>query len=104
MNDSVGTEEDVAFQIILHAGNAKSYIMEAVKSFDRSQQEAYKELMEKAQEELTLAHNAQTEAVRKTLLDSSHNVSMIMIHAQDHIMNCITFFDVVNCLISKVKE
>lgn len=86
-------EEDLAFEIILHSGNAKSLCMEALEASREKDFEKMDRLFIEASEELRLAHACQTDVLRKSLINSEVKIGMLMIHAQDHVMNAITIND-----------
>lgn len=86
-------EEDIAFQIILHAGNAKSLCMDAVKAASENKFDESDDFFKQAADELEQAHNCQTDIIRQDILDKEAKVSLLMVHAQDHVMNAITVYD-----------
>ena len=52
--------EQVVFQIILHAGDARNYAMEALRLARSKNYTEAKEFLKKSKEELSKAHHAQT--------------------------------------------
>ncbi|MCY9050320.1 PTS lichenan transporter subunit IIA [Bacillus inaquosorum] len=90
MNENM---EQIIFQIILHGGNGRSSAMEAIaaaKSGDA--EEARKKLRESA-EELTKAHHYQTELIQNEAGGEKTEMTLLMVHAQDHLMNAMTVKD-----------
>lgn len=76
----------VAMQIILHAGDSRLKIAEALKyarEFDFGQAER---AMEEAQKEIVLAHNAQTEVIQGEADGTHYGYSLLFTHAQDTLM------------------
>lgn len=76
----------VAMQIILHAGDARNKITEALRcaeKFDFVQSET---AMKEAEREITLAHNAQTEIIQNEASGISYGFSLLFSHAQDTLM------------------
>lgn len=76
----------VAMQIIMHAGDARLKITDALKSakqFDFEQADAE---MTKAKQEITLAHNCQTEIIQDEASGISYGFSLLFAHAQDTMM------------------
>lgn len=84
---------EVVFQIILHGGNARSSAMEAIthaKSGDIAQA---REALQKSAEELNQAHQIQTSLIQKEAAGEKTEITLLLIHAQDHLMNAITIKD-----------
>lgn len=78
--------------LIVHSGNTKSECMEAIQLAKR-QIEAAKRKIKLANESLIEAHHAQTGLLSQEARGEKVEVSMLLIHAQDHLMNAITFRD-----------
>lgn len=97
-------EEEVAFQIILHSGNAKSLCLEAIKAAREKNFEKSDQLFAQASKELTEAHNCQTESIRRSLLAKNAKINLLMVHAQDHIMNAITINDLAKEIAKTYKK
>lgn len=96
--------EQLAFTIILHAGNARSSAMEAIsfaKCFEF--EEAQIKLVE-SKEELTLAHQEQTTLLQQDAAGEATVLSIILIHAQDHLMSAITVKDLANEMIDMYEK
>ncbi len=85
--------EEQIMQIILHSGNAKSYAVEAIQAAKENQQEEAKELINQANQELIEAHHVQTSLIQGEVRGEKIEISLLLIHAQDHLMNSITFKD-----------
>ncbi|MEM5567242.1 PTS lactose/cellobiose transporter subunit IIA [Aerococcus viridans] len=79
--------------LIMNAGEAKSCAMEAIKFAKQYDFEAADEKMTQAKEALNLAHNSQTALLTKEAQGESVELSLLMIHSQDHLMTAITFRD-----------
>ena len=106
MNKTIMNKEELynlAFQLILHAGNARSLAMEAM-------QEAKKGNFDEAQAKLTEAdsafneaHHVQTDLIQKEAGGAEFELPLIMIHAQDHLMNAMTLKDLAGEIIDLHK-
>jgi cellobiose PTS system EIIA component len=84
---------EIAFQIILYAGNGRSSAMEAIQEAKEGNfDEADRKLVE-AGEELTKAHGFQTKLLQDEASGEGANVNIILIHSQDHLMNAMTVRD-----------
>src|SRR5690625_5594431 len=75
----------LSFQIILHAGNARSYAMEAIHEAKEYHFKEAREKIELADEEFTKAHHEQTKLLQEESKGSKHEVTVILVHAQDHL-------------------
>lgn len=86
----------VAMQIILHAGDAKIHVYEAldkIKEFDFT---SAIEEMKKADEEIVAAHKIQTAMVQDEAAGNDYPNSLLFNHAQDTLMTVIS-----NCEMAK---
>ena len=81
--------EEIIMNLIMHSGEARSYSMEAIQAAKENNIEEAKSLIEKADEELGHAHNAQTKAG-----GDKAEFSLLLCHAQDHFMTTMTLKDV----------
>lgn len=79
----------ISFDIILHAGNAKSLCMKANVESRKYHFDEAEKLIEEAIQEMTLAHKIQTELIQNECDGNGINISLILIHAQDHINNAM---------------
>ncbi|MFE7084178.1 PTS lactose/cellobiose transporter subunit IIA [Priestia megaterium] len=94
----------ISFQIILHGGNSRSYSMEALKFARTGQIEQAKEALKNAKEELNLAHQIQTNLIQGEARGDKSEISLLLIHAQDHLMNAITIKDLAEEFIYLYEE
>ncbi|WP_410513794.1 PTS lactose/cellobiose transporter subunit IIA [Paenibacillus sp. BR2-3] len=84
---------EIVFQIILHAGDARSSCMEAIRYAKNGQMPAAREALESAKKELVASHKIQTRLIRKEASGEKMEMTVMMVHAQDHLMNAITIRD-----------
>ncbi|WP_090738375.1 PTS lactose/cellobiose transporter subunit IIA [Paenibacillus sp. Mc5Re-14] len=91
MEDMDDTE--IVFQIILYAGNARSSAMEAIELAKAGKFRESKEELASAKKELVSSHKIQTRIIRKEAAGAKTEMSVMMVHAQDHLMNAITIHD-----------
>jgi len=84
-------DESIAFQIILYAGNARSSAMEALSFARKKDFSLAKEKIQESNEELLKAHKFQTELIQSEARgELEGNITVLLIHAQDHLMNAMT--------------
>jgi cellobiose PTS system EIIA component len=91
--------EQVAFNIILHAGNARSYYFEALKLAREGDFFKAKDLVTKAKQELIEAHHRQSVLLEQEANGQKTELSLLLIHAQDHLMNTILAQDLIQEMI-----
>lgn len=94
MNEQKETSlEEISFQIILHAGNARSDAMEGM-AFAREGKftEAHDKIRD-AEASFTEAHHVQTSLLQKEAEGNGVNPSVLLVHAQDHLMTAMTVKD-----------
>lgn len=84
---------EAIFQLILHGGNARSLAMEAISLAKNKDLAAAEQALNRAAEELTKAHHNQTALIQKEISGEKMELSMLLIHAQDHLMNAMTIRD-----------
>ena len=84
----------VAFNIILHSGTARASIHEAMELMRDAKFEEADQKLEEANEELVLAHQAQTELLQEFSRGTMIEIQIIMVHAQDHLMTTMTLQEV----------
>ncbi|SES95642.1 PTS lactose/cellobiose transporter subunit IIA [Anaerobranca gottschalkii] len=82
-------EEKVIFEIILHAGNARAEAYEALKWAEQGEFDKSKEHMRKSDVEIGIAHKAQTDMIQKEVAGEKIDISLLFVHAQDHLMTAI---------------
>ncbi len=85
--------EEIVLNLIMHSGDARSCAMEAIQSAKVGNFEKARELLEKSSEELGRAHIAQTSLIQKEADGDKIEFSLLLVHAQDHLMTTITLKD-----------
>lgn len=87
-------QENLAMMLIVHAGNAKSLAMQAIACAKKGDLEQAKENLKSSDEAMTNAHKEQTTVLQSSFESEEPTyTSLIMTHAQDHVMNAITIMD-----------
>ncbi|WP_223587960.1 PTS lactose/cellobiose transporter subunit IIA [Neobacillus bataviensis] len=85
--------ESVIFQIILHGGNGRSASMEAIQAAKQGEFEQAEGKLTEAENALNEAHHIQTSLIQREIRGEKTEISLLMVHAQDHLMNAITVKD-----------
>lgn len=84
---------DVIMQLIMFGGDAKSNAMEAIQAAKTGDFELAKTKIADADASLRQAHHSQTEMLTKEAQGERTELSLLMVHGQDHLMTSIAFTD-----------
>lgn len=96
---------ETAFGLIAKAGEAKSYVFEALDAANSGDFEKANEEIEKAEVLLTDAHQIQFKLLSEESNGASDvEVNFIMVHAQDHLMTTILAKELMVEIIENKKE
>jgi PTS system cellobiose-specific IIA component len=82
--------EEVAMQIILHAGNARALAFEALEKARQNKFKLAKAKLKEAEKELETAHDFQTSLLQKEAQGVLQEASLLLSHALDHVMSAST--------------
>lgn len=85
--------EEIIMNLIIFSGDARSYSMEAIQLAKEGKIQEAKELLGKAGEQLGEAHHSQTTLIQNEAAGNKAEVSLLLVHAQDHLMTTITLKD-----------
>ena len=97
------SEENI-FHILLHGGNARSLAMEAVHDAKSGNWQAARQKIGQAEAEIRKAHRIQTAWIQQEAGGERKEVTLLLVHAQDHLMNAITVKDLAVELIDLYKR
>lgn len=81
--------QEAAFKLILSAGNAKALSFEAINHAKKGEFEEAKIKLEEAEKELETVHAVQFELIQKEAQGEENQLSVLLIHSQDHFMDSI---------------
>lgn len=96
--------EEIIFEIIVHAGNARALAYEALKSAQAGEIEAIDSILDNCKKEMTLAHNMQTKLVQDEIRGEDIKISLLLIHAQDQLMTTMSEQTLILQMIEMQKE
>lgn len=83
----------IIMDMIMHGGNAKGLAIKAITAVREMNFKESDQLLKKAKTEITLAHQAQTSLFVNETNGQKMDITMLLIHAQDHVMNAITVIE-----------
>ena len=86
MDEETDELTQVAFQVILHAGDARNCLDEAIAHVAELDFEAASKSMDEADALITKAHNAQTGVIQRQAAGEEFEYSILFVHAQDTLM------------------
>lgn len=92
------------FNIISNGGNAKGLVYEAMEAAEKGDFEQADSLMNEADEFLKVAHQTQTELLQGEANGDRHDISLLMVHAQDHLMTSIEVRNLADMVIRMNKR
>ena len=85
--------EKIIMDLIIFSGEARSYAMEAMQLAKVGQIDEARNLIEKSKETLGNAHATQTSLIQNEAAGDKCEVSLLLVHAQDHLMTSIVVKD-----------
>lgn len=96
--------QEIVFKLIVNGGNARSNSMLAIKLAKQGKIEEAKDKIREAEEDLQKAHEVQTNLIQNEAAGEHAEISLLMIHGQDHLMNAITVKDIAKEMIDMCEE
>lgn len=85
--------EMIIMNIINYSGEARSLCMEGISHAKKGDIDAARINIDKANEKIGCAHKSQTKLIQLEAQGEKQDLSLLLIHAQDHLMNAITTRD-----------
>lgn len=81
--------ELIVFEIISNGGNAKALVYEAIEASENGNFKEARDLLNEADTFLNKAHLVQTDLIQKEAAGERNEVTVLFVHAQDHLMTSI---------------
>lgn len=81
--------EEIIFEIIANGGDAKALSYEAIMESEKGNDERADELLRDADAALKKAHNVQTKIITEEINGENIQVTILFVHAQDHLMSAM---------------
>jgi PTS system cellobiose-specific IIA component len=95
--------EQIVMHLVVNGGEARTSALKAVAAAREGDIEKAGALMKSAGESLSEAHKIQTDLIQKEAGGEKTEISLLMVHAQDHLMNAMTVMDLAQELIKSSK-
>ncbi|NNJ31675.1 PTS lactose/cellobiose transporter subunit IIA [Lacrimispora defluvii] len=96
--------EMIVMKLVVNGGNARSTAIEALRAAKVGNFKKADEFMEEADTILKEAHEIQTEMIQNELNGNKVEVGLLMVHAQDHLMNAMTVMDLCKEMIDILRK
>ncbi|MBY5035098.1 PTS lactose/cellobiose transporter subunit IIA [Streptococcus gallolyticus] len=90
--------------LIMYGGDAKGKAVEAIAAAKKFNFEVAEAKLKEANLSLSHAHKSQTALLTQEAGGDSINISLLMVHGQDHLMNAITFIDMAKEVIDIYRQ
>ena len=96
--------ESTVMELIINSGEARSCSMEALRAARESNFDKAGQLMADAKVAANLAHAVQTKLIESDQGTGAIQVTLVMVHAQDHLMTSMLCNDLVTEMIEMYKR
>lgn len=96
--------ELVVFNIVGYAGEARTNAYRALELSEEGKFDEAMESLKKSDEAILKAHNVQTDLIQKEAAGEKISVSMLFVHAQDHLMTAISERELIKKMIKQNKR
>ncbi|EXJ23112.1 PTS system, cellobiose-specific IIA component [Alkalibacterium sp. AK22] len=90
---------ETVMTLIMHGGDARSSAMEAVQAAKKGRFEQSQQKLKQADASISKAHQVQMSLLSREASGESVELNLLMVHAQDHLMNAMTYRDLAEELI-----
>ena len=94
----------IAMQIVIHAGDARNLIMEALDHAAEGLYDQAEDQLKEARVELRQAHFFETEVVQSEAGGKKYEYSLLFTHAQDTVMTICTEMNLAKKIISMYRK
>ena len=96
--------EEIIMNLIMYGGDARSQSLMAIQTAREGDFTEALALLKSADESINKAHVIQTKLIQDEVRGEKTEVNLLMVHAQDHLMNAMTVCDLAREIIDIIKE
>lgn len=99
--------DTTSMKIILHAGNAREEMKQAMEALLEDNEVEYCERMKEANEKIRIAHHSQTSVIQQQASGVALEINLLFIHAQDTLMTVMSeknMLETMKLLYDKLKS
>ena len=97
-------QEQVVINLIVNSGSARSSAIEAIQYAKAGDIEKAEESLGNAKEAVNEAHHSQTEMIQAEIRGEKAPLSLLMVHAQDHLMTSLLCIDLAQEFVDVYKK
>lgn len=94
----------LGFEIVAYAGDARSSLLSLLQEVRKGNFEHVESHLAEADENLKLAHNAQTKALAEEAAGNDLEIGFIFVHGQDHLMTTILLREIIQDSVELYKQ
>ncbi|MBF0779736.1 MULTISPECIES: PTS lactose/cellobiose transporter subunit IIA [unclassified Granulicatella] len=94
----------LGFEIVAFAGEARSKLLEALNASQQGNYDKADQLIEEANQAIVEAHKAQTSLLTKEASGDHIELSVTLMHGQDHLMTTLLLKDLMKHIIELYKR
>lgn len=96
--------ECLVMELVVHAGDARSLAIQAIRDARAGNFSLAHQHLQEASDAMLEVHTAQTDLIQSEVNGNSIPVSLLLVHAQDHVMNAMTVKDLAAEMIQMMEE
>ncbi len=96
--------EEIVMSLVGFAGEGRSYAFEALRSARKKDFVTADEFIKKCSEALLEAHHIHTKLIQDEINGNPTKISLLMVHAQDHLMTALLAKELIEEMIADKKE
>ncbi|HFI0501407.1 TPA: PTS lactose/cellobiose transporter subunit IIA [Streptococcus suis] len=94
----------LGFEIVAYSGDARSTLLQLLKEVRLGNMDRVEEALKEADNNLALAHNAQTKLLAQEAAGEDLPLGFIFVHGQDHLMTTLLLRDLIVDFIELYKK
>lgn len=94
----------LGFEIVAYSGDARSSLLQLLKQVRSGNFDGVEEALKEADNNLALAHNAQTKLLAQEAAGEDLQLGFIFVHGQDHLMTTLLLRDLIVDFIELYKK
>jgi cellobiose PTS system EIIA component len=98
------TGEQINFMLILHSGNARSKVIQALREYREGNVEESDKLLVQAEQDLHAAHQIHFKMVQQEASGNKVEFALLLMHAEDHLMSTLSMKELVKELLDIFKQ
>lgn len=94
----------ISFEIIAYAGDARSYAFKALQEAKNKNFELAQQYLQKSKDASVKAHQAQTDLLFDEMNGNTSEMSLLLVHSQDHLMTSMLAQELIEEMIELYKK